>query len=211
MATTPSVTREEYNNRRAELLAAEKELTRQRDIVSKLRRQLPRVKLDKDYVLEGAEGKVLFSSLFKHGTDLMMYHFMFDPTSEKGCSFCSCWADNFNGLAKHFERKCNFIVVAKAPFAKLKKLSEEKGWTFPFYSSFESDFNSDFQFENTKGKMQGKEVSLKQAAGASVFHKEGDTIYHTYTTRDRGLENLNSVFSWLDMLPDGRDGWSPVN
>lgn len=192
----PSVaSREEYNRLRDELLKAEKALTRQHDEVARQRQALPWVQLDKDYTFEGAGGRpVTLSELFQDGKkDLIVYHFMYDPEWELPCDHCCCWADGYNAYLPYFEDKFNFAIVAKAPYDRLKSVMEMKGWELPMYSSAGSDFNKDFEVEDGVTKASGKEIRLSQLPGMSVFRKEGEVTYHTYSTYRRGLEGFNAV------------------
>ncbi|GMH33771.1 hypothetical protein BSKO_01605 [Bryopsis sp. KO-2023] len=202
--------RDEYNAAREELLKAEKELTKRRDEVTKLRQKLPWVKVEKDYTLQGSDGPVKLSELFVDGKkDLIVVHFMFDPEWDKPCSHCCCWAEDYNGLLPFLEDKTNFAVVAKAPIDRLKDVKDLKGWKIPFLSADGSDFNKDFKVEDTIGKAMGKEFPLTQGPGLSVFRKQDGGVFHTYSTFHRGLEHFNAIWTFMDMLPDGREGWSP--
>jgi len=201
---------EEYNKLREELLLKEKELTHMRDQVTHMRQQLPWVKITKEYVFEGPNGPTKLSELFQTGkNDLLIYHLMYQPSWTKPCIGCSCWADSFNKLVPWIQTKCNFVVISKAPYKQLEEVARNRKWTFPFLSSFNCDFNADYNLENKVVHSRGKEVPVEQEPAASALHKEGDTIYHTYTVRNRGLENLNSIWGWYDMLPGGRETWSP--
>ncbi|CAD7695477.1 unnamed protein product, partial [Ostreobium quekettii] len=183
-------TRAEHDRLRAELLKAEKALTHQRDEVARQRRLLPWVRLEKDYALQDADGSpVLLSGLFKDGKqDLVVYHMMFDPEWDGACPLCCFWTEGYDTNAPFFEDKFNFAVVAKAPHDRLKALMALKGWTLPMYSSAGSDFNADMRVQDTFMISGGTKVPLTQVSGVSVFRKEGDVVYHTYTTKDRGVE-----------------------
>lgn len=187
-------TKEQQNAARQALLVAEKELTRKNDEVTRLRGELPWVKLEQDYQFDSASGPVSLSSLFKDGKkDLVVVHFMFDPDWDDACNHCSCWAETYTQQLPFFQDKFNFAVVAKASVEKLSGLADRKGWSFPLYSSQGSTFNKDFLVENTKGKVEGKEVQPGQAAGLSVFRCEEGVVYHTYSAYNRGLEKFNAV------------------
>eukprot|EP00803_Ostreobium_quekettii_P004556 evm.model.scf_248EXC.15 EVM.evm.TU.scf_248EXC.15 scf_248EXC:98588-100215(-) len=203
--------REERDRLRKELLIAEKGLTRQRDEVARRRRELPWVRVEKDYTFEAAGGAtVRLSELFRDGKDdLVVYHFMYDPDWELPCDHCCCWADGFNAYLPFFEDKFNFAVVAKAPYERLASVNEMKGWTLPMYSSAASDFNKDCEVEDVVVKAGGKEILLSQAAAVSVFRKEDGVVYSTYNTSQRGLECFNAIWAFLDTLPNGREGWHP--
>lgn len=205
------VSREEHERLREELLMAEKALTRQRDEVAKLRRSLPWVRVEKEYTFEGIDGSVVkLQDLFREGKkDLIVYHFMYDPQWELPCDHCCCWAEGYNAYLPFLEDKCSFAMVAKAPYRRLKLVMAMKGWSLPMYSSAGSSFNVDFNVENQVAKFEGKELTLSQGPGLSVFRKEDGVVYKTYSTYRRGLEDFNAIWAFLDALPDGRDGWHP--
>lgn len=214
------VSRAEWLAARKALLAKEKEATRQRDALSAERRKLPMVKIDKEYVCDGPNGPVKLRDLFGPHPQLIIYHFMFDPSWEEGCKSCSFFADNFTGAILHLAaRNSAFAVVSKAPLAKLEAFKKRMGWTFPWYSSFANSFNLDFQVtvDTTGG---GNEynytpaAALKQAGkiwiekgelpGLSVFLRDGDSIFHTYSTYQRGLDLFLNTYNFLDVTPLGR-------
>src|SRR5207245_2750317 len=145
--TLPKIaTRDEWLTARKELLAKEKELTRQRDALNAERRRLPMVKIDKEYVFEGPDGKANLLDLFDGRRQLIIYHFMFDPNWEDGCPSCSAGADEVSdGLLAHLHiRDTTYVFVSRAPLAKIEAYKARQGWTFPWYSSYGSDFNYDF-------------------------------------------------------------------
>lgn len=187
-------TKEQQDAARQALLEAEKELTRKNDEVTRLRGELPWVKLEQDYQFEGLDGPVSLSGLFKEGRkDLVVVHFMFDPDWDNACSRCCCFAETYTQQLPFFQDKFNFAVVAKAPVEKLKKLMDRKGWSFPMYSSQGSTFNKDFEVEDTVAREGGKEVQMSQAQGLSVFRFEEGVVYHTYSTYNRGMEKFTTV------------------
>lgn len=188
-------TKEEHDDARRRLLEAEKQLVAKSREVADLRRQLPWVRLEHDYHLEGRQGRVSLSSLFpKDGKkDLVVVHFMFDAHWNEPCEQCSCWAESNSTQLPFFLDRFNFAVVAKAPFERLEALGERKGWRFAFYSSAGSSFNRDFGVEETE------EGVVKQKPGISVFRREEGVLYHTYTAHARQLEGFNSVSSSIGM------------
>jgi len=214
-------TAEEQHTARMELLKQEKALIHQIENVVRLRRQLPWVQVSKDYEFIGVDGPIKLSELFNQTgkPDLIVYHFMYDPSWDNGCSGCSAWADCFNGVMPHLLQHANFAAVGKAPISKLVQLSKKKDWSFRFVSSESNTFNRDFRVEWTPeeiasntaqynyGSRPGDFAKVSQGPGASVFRKENGVIYHTYSTFARGLETLNSMWAWLDLLPDGRGTW----
>jgi len=209
-----------------EWLVARKELLEKRRVVAKAyedlwkeRAALPWRKVVADYVLERASdgAKVKLSELFEGGkSDLIIIHMMFDTDWDNACAFCSFWADGYSGQLPHLGQVVNFAVVAKAAPEKLRALAESKGWTFPFYSSQHSSFNSDFGAECSAAEVAakapvynyGRAPYATQGQGASVFHKSaGDaTVYHTYSTFARGIEFMNVAMTLLDLTPRGRYG-----
>jgi predicted dithiol-disulfide oxidoreductase (DUF899 family) len=144
-------TREEWLAARLELLDAEKELTRRSDEVARQRQQLPWVKIDKDYRFETDEGSASLADLFRGRSQLLMYHFMFGPQYTAGCPVCSSIADGFNGFAVHLENHdVGMMAVSQAPLETLQAYKRRMGWTFPWASSFGSDFNFDFDVSLTE-------------------------------------------------------------
>src|SRR5690349_20608052 len=138
------VTREEWLTARRELLAKEKELTRARDRLNAERRRLPMVRVDKPYTFEGPDGTVTLADLFDGRPQLVVHHFMFAPDWEVGCSSCASCADGIAGLRQLHVRNTTLVAVSRAPYAKLAAFRDRMGWTFPWYSSYGTDFNYDF-------------------------------------------------------------------
>jgi predicted dithiol-disulfide oxidoreductase (DUF899 family) len=216
MKPTKVVSRDDWVAARKALLAEEKAFTRARDALSAKRRELPWVRVDKDYRFEGRDGAVSLAGLFDGHDQLVVYHFMFDPDWEIGCKSCSFWADNFNGITEHLARRdVAFAAISRAPYAKLAAFRERMGWTFPWVSSHGSDFNRDFDVtfspeELARGKVyyNFRETTFPatEAPGISVFAKGDDgAIYRTYSTYGRGLDMMNTAYHYLDLVPKGRD------
>ena len=210
------VSREEWIEARKALLAKEKEFTRQRDRLSAERRTLPWVKIDKEYVFDGPDGKQTLAELFEGRSQLMIYHFMFGPDWEEGCPSCSFWADNYDGIDIHLaHRDITFIAVSRAPLETLEAYRQRLGWSFKWVSSLENDFNFDFNVSFTPEQIESGEVEYNyrkttfpspEAPGLSVFYKNDDgEVFHTYSTFGRGLDILNSAYHHMDMAPKGRD------
>jgi predicted dithiol-disulfide oxidoreductase (DUF899 family) len=209
------VSEKEWLAARRALLAKEKELTRQRDRLSEERRALPWVKVEKDYVFDGPNGRQTLSELFEGRSQLIVYHFMYGPDWSEGCKSCSFWADNFNGAVEHLKaRDVTMIAVSRAPYSKLKAFQKRMGWSFKWVSSFGSDFNYDFNVSFTPEQQQGKvfynfenqEFPSDEAPGISVFYKDQDgNIFHTYSAYARGLDAVNGAYQLLDLAPKGRD------
>src|SRR5207249_5884247 len=140
----PVVSAEQWQAARDALVAKEKEATRARDALAAERRRLPRVHIDKDYALEGPAGKASLLDLFEGRTQLLLYHFMFGPNQDVGCDGCSMFVDQIGHLAHLHARDTSFALVSRAPTTKLEAYKKRMGWEIPWYSSFESDFNVDF-------------------------------------------------------------------
>ena len=200
---------------RKELLAREKELTRLRDEVSRLRRELPWEPVEKEYVFEGGQGRRTLSELFDGRSQLVVYHFMFDPAWDEGCKSCSFWADSFDPNVVHLSaRDVTLVAVSRAPYRKLAAYRDRMGWTFPWFSSSGSDFNADFgvafaaeEQERAAAYNYGSLVPrMADREGVSVFAKEADDrVFHTYSTYSRGIDLLNTAYNYLDLVPKGRD------
>ena len=203
-----------------ELLAKEKEFTRLRDELSEQRRDLPWETVDKDYVFEGPDGKQTLPELFEGRSQLIVYHFMFDPSWEAGCPHCSRWADNFNGVIVHLnQRDVTMIAVSRAPYAKLAAYRQRMGWTFKWVSSFATDFNFDYHVSFTPEESAKKRRftispdrirAVSEREGVSVFYQDADgRVFHTYSTYARGIDMLSVDYNYLDLVPKGRDEGGP--
>lgn len=219
MAMPTPVSREEWLVARKALLEKEKALTRQMDSVNAARRRLPMVRLDKSYEFEGPDARKTLLDLFEGKRQLIVYHFMFDPAWEKGCPGCTGFVDALGRLSMLAERDTRFILVSRAPLAKLDAYKAERGWDVAWYSSFGSDFNYDFHVTldekfapieynyRTKAEIEqhtGKPVSGGEVPGLSVFFRDDDTVYHTYSSFARGVESRTDSYSLLDTTPYGR-------
>lgn len=210
------VSRDEWLEARRKLLREEKKFTRLGDELSLKRRQLPWVKIDKEYSFEGPNGKQSLSDLFDDKSQLIVYHFMYGPDWDDGCPSCSFWADNFNGIDIHLKhRDANLVVISRASLAALESYKKRMGWTFNWFSSLGSDFNYDYQVSFTADELEKGEMFYNfdignfpadEAPGISVFYKspEGE-VFHSYSCYARGLDMLNGAYHYLDLLPKGRD------
>ena len=216
MANQNAVTREEWLVARKEHLVKEKEFTRLRDELSKQRRDLPWVKVDKEYVFEGLNGKESLAGLFAGRSQLLVYHFMFGPDWEEGCPSCSFWADNYDGIIQHLNhRDVTMVTVSRAPLDQLQAYRKRMGWGFKWVSSFDNDFNHDYHVSFTEEDLEKGETyynySMRNGGGAeapgiSVFYKdENGDVFHTYSSYSRGLDMLNGAYHLLDLVPKGRD------
>lgn len=187
-------TREEWLAARETLLEHEKEATRHYDGVSAERRRLPMVKVEKSYLFDGPEGKRSLLDLFDGQRQLIVYHFMFDPAWENGCMGCTGFVNDLGDLSELAVRNTNFVLISRAPLEKLQAYKERMGWERPWYSSFGTDFNSDYLVTTENGETHG----------LSVFFRIGDELFHTYSTYKRGCESLSDVYRLLDVTPYGR-------
>ncbi len=225
MSLPQVASRDEWVAARRELLAKEKELTRARDALVAERRLLPMVKIAKDYCFEGPQGEVRLHDLFEDRRQLIVGHFMFDPSWDDGCPSCSAGADEVSdGLLEHLHaRDTTFAYVSRAPLAKIEAYKARKGWTFPWYSSHGSDFNYDFHVTldesvtpveynyrtraeheqaGTSGYVEGE--APIEGPGRSCFLRDGDSIFHTYSVYARGLETIGGSYYMLDETALGR-------
>jgi len=201
---------------RKELLAKEKEFTRLRDELSQQRRELPWVKVNKEYNFDGPSGKETLAELFKGRSQLITYHFMFDPSWEEGCPSCSFWADSFNGIGVHLNhRDVTMNAVSRAPLEKLRAFKKRMGWSFKWVSSINNDFNYDFHVSFTPAELKkgtvyynytDREFPGYEQPGISVFYKdETGSVFHTYSCYARGIDLMNTAYNYLDLTPKGRD------
>ncbi len=201
---------------RKEHLAKEKEFTRLRDQLSRQRRELPWVRIEKTYRFDTPQGSAALADLFADRDQLIVYHFMFGPDWEQGCPSCSFWADNFNGIVTHLRhRNIKMMAVSRAPLAKLETYKKRLGWSFEWASSLDSDFNQDFHVSFTPKEMQQGEMyynyhrtkfPAEEAPGVSVFYKNPQhEVFHTYSCYSRGLDMLNGAYHHMDLVPNGRD------
>jgi predicted dithiol-disulfide oxidoreductase (DUF899 family) len=210
------VSQDEWTEARKRFLAKEKEFTRLRDELSRERRELPWTRVDKPYVFDGQHGKETLADLFAGHHQLIVQHFMFDPSWDAACKSCSFWADGYNGFFTHLEqRDLTFVAISLAPLDKITAFKERMGWTFKWVSSLGSDFNQDYQVTETpEEKAKGQayyNYGLRDAFGGerpgiSVFYRDDDgAIFHTYSCYARGLDMLNGAYHYLDLTPKGRD------
>jgi predicted dithiol-disulfide oxidoreductase (DUF899 family) len=212
MALPQVVTQNEWERARLELLAQEKELTRLRDRVSASRRRLPMVEVTKPYVFEGPSGSVGLLELFADRRQLIVCHFMFDPSWEDGCPSCSAGADEMSdGHRKHLAaRDTTLVYVSRAPLEKLERYKAKRGWTFPWYSSDGSDFNYDFavtldpDVTDVVYNFRPMPELSGEYPGRSHFLRVDDRVFHTYSVYARGLETIGGSYYLLDETALGR-------
>ena len=224
------VSREEWAAARAELLAREKEHTRLGDELARQRRELPWVRVEKEYRFETDEGKRTLAELFDGRSQLLVYHFMFGPSYKAGCPTCSSMADTVDGALPHLHaRDVTMLYVSQAPLEKLQAYKRRMGWSMPWVSSAVSDFNFDQGYSRTEeqtreaiapmleagpppavdhnASLSGTDVTgyLTEGPGFSAFVLDDGTVHQTYTTTARGLEFLMGYYPILDRAPKGRD------
>jgi predicted dithiol-disulfide oxidoreductase (DUF899 family) len=231
-------TREEWLAARLKLLKAEKEHTRRGDELALMRQELPWVRVDKDYQFEADEGKASLVDLFRGRSQLLIYHLMFGPDYTAACPSCSAIADGFNGFQIHLaNHDVTLWAVSRGPLAKLQAYKRRMGWTFPWASSFGTDFNFDYSVGFTKEEQLGGieynyhredrwepsnhteqnvwgtgvdlTTYLRERPGMSAFVLEHGVIYHTYSTYARGVDALWGMWQWLDRAPKGRNPKGP--
>jgi predicted dithiol-disulfide oxidoreductase (DUF899 family) len=223
-------TRDEWLAAREQLLAREKEHTRLGDELAEQRRELPWVRVEKDYRFDTDDGEKALVDLFDGRCQLLVYHFMFGPTYEAGCPTCSSMADGIDGLLPHLHaRDVTFVFVSQAPLEKLQAYKRRMGWSFPWVSTAPTDFNFDLGFSSSEEQTRdaiapmleggmppivahnagstGTDVVgyLTELFGFSSFVLDDGTLYHTYSTTGRGIEFLMGYYPILDRAPKGRD------
>jgi predicted dithiol-disulfide oxidoreductase (DUF899 family) len=228
--------REDWHAARRQLLAAEKEVTRRSDELVKMRQQLPWVRVEKEYRFDTDDGPATLAGLFRGRSQLLVYHFMFGPEYQAGCPACSAIADGFNGFVVHLaNHDVTLCAVSRAPLATLQAYKRHMGWSFPWASSNDTDFNFDFHATITEEQQQSGAVEYnyqpvdmrpdpnvddgpdaspvgtdwatysRQMPGMSAFAVDHGVVYHTYSAYARGLDGLWGAYQWLDRAPLGRN------
>ncbi len=210
------VSREEWIEARKAFLVKEKEHTRQGDELSRQRRDLPWVRVEKNYEFEGPNGKETLADLFDGRSQLIVYHFMLGPGWEEGCRSCSFLSDHIDGTLVHLNaRDVTLTAVSRAPLPQIEAFKKRMGWRFKWVSSYASDFNFDYHVSFTSDEMAKDKVyynyelqkfESEEGPGVSVFYKD-DTgnIFHSYSAYGRGLDILVGTYNYLDLAPKGRD------
>jgi predicted dithiol-disulfide oxidoreductase (DUF899 family) len=225
MSLPEAVSAAQWRAARVELLAEEKAMTRARDALNAKRRGLPMVRVDKVYAFEGPAGKASLLDLFDGRRQLIVGHFMFDPRWDDGCPSCSAGADEVSdGLLEHLHaRDTTLAYVSRAPLEKIERYKTRNGWTFPWYSSYGSDFNYDFHVTldesvapleyNYRTKAEHEQAGTSyyfegeqplEAPGSSYFLRDGESVFHTYSTYGRGAEMTGGSYYFLDLTALGR-------
>ncbi|MDT5051539.1 MAG: hypothetical protein QOG75_7467 [Mycobacterium sp.] len=195
MAMPKIVSEAEWQDARAALLVKEKAATRALDALAAERRRLPMVRIDKDYVFEGADGEARLADIFEGRRQLLVYHFMFGPGEQEPCAGCSSFTDNVGRMEHLHARDTEFALISRAPRAELEAYRQRMGWTVPWYSSYGSDFNHDLGLVSPDGR---------DGFALSVFLRDGDDVYRTYNTTSRGVDRLVFNNSVMDLTPYGR-------
>ncbi len=217
MENHPVVSREEWLAARLRLLEKEKEHTRRRDALCAERRALPWVKVERNYIFHGPAGPLTLADLFAGRSQLIVYHFMFGPGWEEGCTGCSFICDHVDGARRHFEhRDVSFVAVSRAPLEEFLPFKRRMGWTFPWVSSAGGDFNYDYHVAFPKEQVEkGEKIYYnyqlrdpygEDLHGISVFRKStSGEIFHTYSCYARGGEETLGAFMFMDLTPLGRN------
>jgi predicted dithiol-disulfide oxidoreductase (DUF899 family) len=215
MQTHKIVSREQWIEARKALMAREKELTQAREALSEQRRNLPWVKVDKNYVFDAPHGKVTLTDLFKGRPQLVVQHVMFAPEWDAACKSCSFWVDGFERMVPHLAaRDTTMAAVSRAGVAKLEAFKTRMGWTFDWVSSGTNDFNADYGVTFTGAQIETGQpmynfgttpIYGEELPGISVFYRdESGAVFHTYSTFARGLDMMNAAYQYLDLTPLGR-------
>jgi predicted dithiol-disulfide oxidoreductase (DUF899 family) len=219
-------TRAEWQAAREALLEREKELTRRNDELARERQELPWVPIEKDYSFDTDDGQRTLAELFDGRSQLLVYHFMFGPEYEAGCPVCSSSADTVNGAVPHLNaRDVTMVYISRAPLSTLQAYKRRMGWTFPWVSSYESDFNFDFGVSAPKERVAsmleagappiverlaaecGTDPAgyMSEQQALSAFALADGVVYHTYSAYARGVEIMMGFYPLLDRAPNGRD------
>jgi predicted dithiol-disulfide oxidoreductase (DUF899 family) len=221
MALPEVASPEQWLKERQALLAEEKELTRRRDALNAKRRRLPMVRVEKNYVFEGPKGPVSLAELFGDSRQLIVHHVMFGPDWDSGCSVCTEFTNQFNDalITRLRDRDTAFAMVCRAPLAKIQPYWAGRGWVLPWYSSYGSDFNYDFQVTMDKSLPQLTynyrpepgmlgDAQSTELPGESCFLRHDGEIFHTYSAYARGLDHVDLAYAFLDMTALGRqEAW----
>ncbi|MEI5679884.1 MULTISPECIES: DUF899 domain-containing protein [unclassified Mesorhizobium] len=215
MQAHKTVSRDEWLAARKAHLAREKELTRLNDEVAAERRALPWVKVDKDYRFDTPSGQVSLADLFEGRNQLVVYHFMLTPGSDHICEGCAFVSDHVDAARTHFEHNdLSFVAVSRVPLSRIEAVRKRMGWKFRWVSSAGSSFNFDYGVSFTKEQVASGDVGYNYGTsslahddlhGLSVFYRDGDEVFHTYSTYARGVDVLLGTHNYLDLAPKGRN------
>jgi predicted dithiol-disulfide oxidoreductase (DUF899 family) len=229
LMTHAIVGHDEWQAARAALLEREKAHTRLGDELARQRRELPWVRIEKEYLLQTAAGPQTLAQLFDGRSQLLIYHFMYGPSYADGCPVNSSIADGFDSLTPHLKaRDVSLIAVSGAPIDTLLAYRERMGWGFNWASSYQCDFNADLGFSSSleatrkaiepilddlpavafrNAEKAGTDIYgyMTELFGFTAFALEDETVYQTYSTTGRGVEFLMPYYGFLDHAPKGRD------
>jgi predicted dithiol-disulfide oxidoreductase (DUF899 family) len=208
-------THEAWLRARKQLLAKEKAFTRQRDELAAERRRLPMVRVEKEYAFDAASGRRTLLDLFDGRRQLLVYHFMFAPDQDAGCSSCAFVADNLTGALRYLgQRDTAFAAVSRAPIGNIERYRQRMGWDFPWVSSFANGFNHDLRVTLDAGQTEYNYAPVDELPaqmpragelpGLSVFVRDGAQVFHAYSTYTRGLDTFMNTYNLLDHTPLGR-------
>ena len=197
-------------------MTKEKEFTRLKDELSRQRRELPWEKVTKSYVFDGPKGKETLADLFEGRSQLVVYHFMFGPAMKEGCKSCSLVADHFDAIdCPPGARDVTLLVISRAPLPTLEAYKRRMGWSFKWVSIRREATSTTTSASRSPKEQQARgvvpynygtlEYSGAEKEGASVFARNGEDVFHTYSTYGRGVEALMGTYSYLDLVPKGRD------
>jgi predicted dithiol-disulfide oxidoreductase (DUF899 family) len=211
-----TVSRKEWLSARKKLLTKEKKFTHLRERLAQERRDLPWVKVDKEYRFDSGRGRETLAQLFGRKSQLVVYHFMFGPGWKEGCPHCSFWADHYDGTLPHLaQRDVSLVVISRAPLSEIEPFRKRMGWRFKWVSSSGNDFNYDFHASFRPEDIRKKKVfynyetigmDMSDREGISVFCKDPKgAVFHTYSTFARGIDMVNPTYQFLDLVPKGRD------
>ncbi|WAZ21008.1 DUF899 domain-containing protein [Streptomyces cinnabarinus] len=197
MSLPEIVSRAQWRAAREELLLREEAATRARDALNAERRRLPMVEIETEYVFEGGDGKATLLDLFEGRHQLVVHHFMFAPEWEAGCRNCAAFLDQVGHLAHLRARGTSFVAVSRAPYTRILPFKARMGWSLPWFSSYGTDFNRDFEVTREH------EGELVERPGVSCFLRDRDRVFHTYSAFERGLDGLGSTTSFLELTALG--------
>jgi predicted dithiol-disulfide oxidoreductase (DUF899 family) len=219
------VSRDDWLTARRKLLAKEKEASRAKDALDAQRRALPMVEVTRPYTFTGPDGSASLAGLFDGRRQLITYHFMWRhaesgfPGEDQGCPTCSMLADSIGHLSHLHASDTSLVLVSRAPPASIERFRRRMGWAVPWYSSYGTTFNYDFHIsfdeavtpieynykdKQTLAREQPYIQQGRDAPGVSVFLRDGDRVFHTYSAYARGLEPLIGTYQYLDLTPLGR-------
>src|SRR5260221_4696551 len=198
------------------MLVKKKKITRKRDELNHQWKNLPWVKVEKEYVFDGPEGKETLAELFAGKSQLIIYHFMFGPGWKEGCPHCSFWSDHYDATRVHLgQRDTGLVVISRAPLKEIQTFKKRMGWKFKWVSSFKSDFNFDYHVSFTSEEIKSgtlfynyakTKMRIDEREGVSAFYKDKKGgVFHTYSSHARGIDMLNTTYHFLDLTAKGRD------